>query len=165
MELRPIKRERRDINDLFSMHDVDENGCWIWNGTTSTGYGIVKDGKKHVLAHRAVYAKTHGAIPDGVLIDHKCRVTLCVNPDHLQAATSKTNGENRNMSKANKSGVRGVCWDPRNRKWVVQVRHNYRPVWGGRHATLEAAEAAAIALRNSLFTNNLDDRVSELSTI
>jgi hypothetical protein len=33
-----------------------------------------------------------GAIPDDLQIDHLCRVTQCVNPDHLEAVTARENG-------------------------------------------------------------------------
>jgi hypothetical protein len=41
---------------------------------------------------------------------------------------------------------------------LVTVNHNRRAHYGGRFTNLEEAEAAAIALRNKLFTHNDMDR-------
>ncbi len=43
-----------------------------------------------------------GPIPPGLLLDHLCRVTCCVNPDHLEPVTCKVNlnrGIHRNVGK------------------------------------------------------------------
>ncbi len=44
-----------------------------------------------MYAHRWAYEQARGAIPDGMHLDHLCRNTLCVNPDHLQAVTAREN--------------------------------------------------------------------------
>ena len=44
-----------------------------------------------VLAHRASYEAFIGPIPDGLTIDHLCRVHACVRPDHLEAVTRSEN--------------------------------------------------------------------------
>ncbi len=68
--------------------------CIIWNGPSITTHGITYGrlkGKKLILAHRVAYEKTHGKIPDRLVIDHLCRNGLCVNPDHLEAVSNKEN--------------------------------------------------------------------------
>ncbi len=42
-------------------------------------------------AHRWIYQYMVGEIPEGWTIDHLCRNTSCVNPDHLEAVTHKEN--------------------------------------------------------------------------
>lgn len=68
------------------------DGCWIWTGgCDSSGYGAIKvDGRK-VGTHRASYELHVGPIPEGLQIDHLCRVTRCLNPDHLEAVTPRVN--------------------------------------------------------------------------
>lgn len=62
--------------------------CWMWMGARSnTGYGTFWDGQRNVYAHRFAY----GDVPNGLQIDHLCRVRLCVNPAHLEAVTSREN--------------------------------------------------------------------------
>lgn len=71
--------------------------CWMWSaGTSSEGYGRYYLGaengaKRHDYAHRISYAIAHGPIPEGLHIDHLCRVRSCVNPSHLEAVTCKVN--------------------------------------------------------------------------
>ena len=42
-------------------------------------------------AHRIVYELIKGKIPEGLFIDHLCRVRNCVNPDHLEPVTHEEN--------------------------------------------------------------------------
>jgi len=65
--------------------------CWLWIGKNDAGYGRFKNNSKSLLAHRYAYEITKGPIPKGLQIDHLCRVRQCVNPDHLEAVTSKVN--------------------------------------------------------------------------
>lgn len=68
------------------------NGCWLWNAATnSKGYGVSWDGSRTVYAHRYVYELLKSEIPEGLHIDHLCRVVNCVNPDHLEPVTCKEN--------------------------------------------------------------------------
>lgn len=69
------------------------NGCWEWTGTRSRkGYGQIRwIDNKYAPAHRLVYTLLVGPIPDGLQIDHLCRVRHCVNPAHLEAVTSAVN--------------------------------------------------------------------------
>jgi hypothetical protein len=65
--------------------------CWLWKAhLTDDGYGWFRwwGGTK---AHRFSYEKFKGKIPDGLVIDHICRVRHCVNPAHLQLLTNKQN--------------------------------------------------------------------------
>lgn len=72
---------------------VDENGCWIWQRSLrSTGYGNYSEGwNKIKLAHRVIYGRFRGPIPEGLVLDHLCRVRSCVNPDHLEPVTQREN--------------------------------------------------------------------------
>lgn len=76
--------------DFYSMREPN-TGCWLWLGASCRGYGHLKFGTKAISAHRASYELTKGAIQEGLTIDHRCRVTLCINPQHLEAVTHKIN--------------------------------------------------------------------------
>lgn len=70
-------------------------GCWLWTGSlSSTGYGNIPvnpPSSKSIGVHRLSYETSIGPIPDGLEIDHLCRVRHCVRPDHLEAVTHAVN--------------------------------------------------------------------------
>lgn len=75
---------------------VDDCGCWRWTGQKNRfGYGqltVNRDGKSRCLgAHRFSYEAHVGPIPEGLEIDHLCRVRDCVNPEHLEPVTRAEN--------------------------------------------------------------------------
>lgn len=71
---------------------VDRTGaCWLWTGSTRRGYGVFWNGGRRYPAHRWSFEWSNGPIPDGLVIDHMCRVRSCVNPAHLRAVTQRVN--------------------------------------------------------------------------
>lgn len=70
---------------------IDENGCWRWLRGMAGKYGVKMVDGKNRYAHRVYYENEHGPISPGLHIDHLCRVTDCVNPEHLEAVTPKEN--------------------------------------------------------------------------
>lgn len=73
------------------------SGCWLWVGAVAGSnthrYGVMwfPEHKNNTPAHRVSYMLAKGEIPEGYDIDHLCRNTYCVNPDHLEAVTHKEN--------------------------------------------------------------------------
>ena len=79
---------------------VDDDGCWIWTGTTvrnrsGMSYGRLKRGGKNHLAHRYAFERASGPIPPGLVVRHRCDKPLCVNPDHLVSGTHAENARDR----------------------------------------------------------------------
>lgn len=75
--------------------------CWLWTGGLIKGYGDFYYGKHAIKAHRLSFIISKGNIPDGLVIDHTCRVKNCVNPKHLRAVTAKVNAlENSDSASA-----------------------------------------------------------------
>jgi hypothetical protein len=66
-------------------------GCWLWTARTRTGYGLFHWERKTVAAHRLAYEMLVAPIPEGLEIDHLCRVRRCVNPAHLEPVTCREN--------------------------------------------------------------------------
>lgn len=93
------------------------SGCWLWRGNIhKEGYGRFHVNGCKQLAHRVSYELFRGRIPEGMQIDHLCRVRFCVNPNHLEVVTGRENtlrGE-------------GIC-----AKWAKQTHclhgHEYTP--------------------------------------
>lgn len=92
----------------------EENGCWRWQGhlAKKTGYatfGYGVEGTRYATpAHRAVYEALVGPIPQGLTIDHLCRNTGCVNPEHLEPVTMAENLR-RGESPSALNGRKTVC--------------------------------------------------------
>lgn len=79
----------RVIERVMARYHVDENGCHISDySVASHGYaqvGWVEDGgRKLTLVHRVVWIAAYGPIPDGMTVDHRCRVKPCMRRDHLR---------------------------------------------------------------------------------
>lgn len=87
------------LNLTFFWRKVEKgplpDSCWIWTGSTRSGYGRVSawyDFKAiSILVHRVSYIIHYGSIPEGFEIDHECRNTRCLNPAHLNPKTPKQN--------------------------------------------------------------------------
>lgn len=97
----------------------DTGDCWLWTASLdSFGYGLFKVDRKTQKAHRWSYAYHVGPIPDGLTIDHLCRVRNCVRPDHLEAVTQK-----ENTARARKTHcIRGHEFTDGNTHWVRTCR-------------------------------------------
>lgn len=93
------QRQKKLMIERF-MHYVEmvpESGCWVWMASlNSFGYGqfgLREPVRRPYPAHRVSYVIHHGPIEPGLVIDHKCRVRACVNPNHLQMVTQAQNME------------------------------------------------------------------------
>lgn len=113
MTLSTHQRER-----LFSLIDASGD-CWEWTGRTNhVNRGVFyANGKTH-QAHRIVWETLVGPVPDGLELDHLCRHTVCVNPDHLEPVTHRENmlrGFNPSADNAKKTHCkRGHPFDEKN---------------------------------------------------
>ncbi|MEE8473555.1 MAG: hypothetical protein V3S82_10350 [Dehalococcoidia bacterium] len=64
----------------------ESTGCWLWTGGVTTGgYSVSCGGLAIQLAHRVMYAILLGDTE--LRLVHLCGVSLCVNPDHMEAVT------------------------------------------------------------------------------
>ncbi len=71
---------------------IDDAGCWVWQRSKiPAGYGKISVNGRDLLAHRVAYEAFVGPIPDGLELDHLCRVRACCNPAHLEPVTRAEN--------------------------------------------------------------------------
>lgn len=90
--------------------------CWLWVAAKATnGYGqYYLEGSLRV-AHRVAYLDAKGEIPDGLQLDHLCRVRHCVNPDHLEPVTPHENQHRSSITNGGKASCRnGHPYDEEN---------------------------------------------------
>lgn len=106
-----------DFHGPLPVHRPELGVCWLWTAGTKRGTcqlrGYFFDGRRHVYAHRAAYELTVGPIPEGLEIDHLCRLPLCVRPSHLEAVTHAENIR-RGLSATATHCQRGHAFDDEN---------------------------------------------------
>ena len=110
------------------------SGCWLWiKALDRYGYGQINIRGRSLRAHRVVFEEAKGPIPAGLVLDHKCRIRSCVNPDHLEPVTVAENlmrGEGPAAQAARKTHcIHGHAFAPENTRvyknvkgWVRQCR-------------------------------------------
>lgn len=69
----------------------------------------------------AVWVWHNGPVPDGLEIDHRDRNQLNDRIGNLRPATRSQNAYNRRMRSDNKTGYKGLQWDTKRARWLVQV--------------------------------------------
>lgn len=81
-----------DARERFESFIDRTETCWLWTGSlTYDGYGIFREDNRRTGAHRFAYEYLIGPVPDGMQLDHLCRVRNCVNPEHLEPVTGAEN--------------------------------------------------------------------------
>ena len=70
--------------------------CWVWTrALDGKGYGkftlLVEGVWRFLQAHRVAYELLVGPVPEGLELDHRCRVRNCVRPAHLDPVTHEEN--------------------------------------------------------------------------
>jgi HNH endonuclease len=148
---------------LLRMMPVTETGCWIWLGTLDRdGYAQMDHNGKAERAQRLSYEHFIGPIPDGLVLDHLCRVRCCINPHHLEPVTDYENvrrgecwtwGKTRTHCKyghlldednthVNRLGTKccRTCWRIKRRRYLAQKRATESAAPVGGLASLGMAE-------------------------
>lgn len=75
------------------------------------------------LAHRLAWLYVKGFWPVDQ-IDHKDRDRINNRFDNLRESSNKQNNENRILQANTASGIMGVSWMPKSKKWQVGIKHN-----------------------------------------
>jgi hypothetical protein len=106
-----------------------------------SGYIGICIGAKRWQAHRIAWALHYGKWPKDQ-IDHingtKTDNRIC----NLREATNSQNGKNLGLSKANKSGVKGVCFENYTQRWKASIKVENKTISLGRFNSIEDAAIA-----------------------
>ena len=92
-----MPRELSDVFQYIDMRGGDTEQCWPYVGSYSDKklpYFAYE--RKKLIAYRVVYELTHGPIPPGHVVRHKCDSQgcpgfTCCNPAHLETGTHQQN--------------------------------------------------------------------------
>ena len=106
------------------------SGCWeLKSKNKAARYLTIYDGAKSVTASRFIYKETFGTIPEGLELDHTCRNTRCVNPDHLQTVTHTINVQNGLLGISHFNKEKTHC--PHGHEYTADNTYIYREMRGG----------------------------------
>lgn len=111
----PVTQEHMtdSVKERFFAKVDKTDTCWNWVGARSAyrpkrkiadatpGYGVLNINGRVFYAHRASWLMHNGPLIPGLVIDHLCNNTLCVNPDHLQQVTNNENTQRSPKHTAN----------------------------------------------------------------
>lgn len=105
------------------------------------GYRAGRVFRRSVLAHRVIWAMTFGQWPDGE-IDHINGDRSDNRLSNLRVVSSMENSRNSARPRRNKSGVVGVSWKKRDKKWRAYIAVASKQISLGNFDTLAEAAAA-----------------------
>lgn len=102
----------------FDLEDYSliKNFCWCKD---KDGYILTVKNKTTIKMHRLIMN-----CPDDMDIDHIYHINYDNRKNELRTVTVSQNGMNRKIGSNNTSGVKGVYWNKRNKKWYAQIRVN-----------------------------------------
>lgn len=146
------------LRDVFESLPTEAIGDCIalTKCVNAIGYGQVSFAGKMLAAHRISYELYVAPIPNGMEIDHACRVRRCINPSHLRLVTRRQNMQNQPVKSNNSSGARGVRALP-NGKWRATVKRDGATVFDRVFDTFEDAEREAMSARLRLMPYSVEE--------
>lgn len=118
---------------------------------TQHGNGYMKisvDGRQH-YSHRLAWLYVHGDRP----VDHIDHIDG--NPSNNRIANLRAASRSQNMQNQRKahsdsaSGLLGVCWDKRYKKWKAQICIDRKQIYLGLFCEPELAHAAYVAAKRA----------------
>jgi len=105
------------------LHDrkvVTPEGCWLWTGSLSNGYGNINLHGKTVKVHRLAYRTWVGELKDEEDILHSCDNPACFRPKHLRIGDDAENALDK-VTRGRHPGVKLTVSDVVDIRWVIGI--------------------------------------------
>lgn len=115
----------------------------------TSGYRDTRLYGKIYQTHRLIFFIHHGYIPP--YVDHIDGNPLNNRIENLRPCTKSQNACNQKLRVTSKSGVRGVYWIARNKKWMARVGVNKKQYYLGLFDSLTDAKQAVDKARLQLY--------------
>lgn len=113
------------------------------------GYRRVGLFGKSYKVHRIAWYLHYGVLPSDWL-DHINGIKSDNRISNLREASRKQNSYNRKRSKSNSSGIKGVVWHKRDKKWMAAIESENKNIFVGYFKCKEKAREAVEAKRIEL---------------
>ncbi|EOG1788729.1 HNH endonuclease [Enterobacter kobei] len=133
-------------------------GSQTWQGY----YAFSLFGKK-CFAHRLAWLLHYGEWPSQP-IDHINGIKTDNSIRNLRLCSLSQNQFNKPTQKNNTTGVKGVYWNKRDKRYVASVQFNGKKYSAGHHKDIESAKEEVMKLREKLageFTNHGEFELAE----
>ena len=111
--------------------------------------------KISIFLHRFIFDEYK---KENLYVDHIDGNPLNNQKFNLRYATNQQNQANSKISKNNKSGYKGVCWDKVNKKWIAQIMINGKSIKIGRFKSKEEAYKQYCQKGRELFREFFKDK-------
>lgn len=128
--------------------------------TNDKGYLAVNIEKKCIPVHRLIWMMQHGEMPS--LIDHIDGDRQNNRIENLRLADRYGNAQNKRMHRNNTSGVKGVSWHKRGKKWKAQIVCNGQNYNLGLYDLIDEAEEVVSLAREMLHGSFANHGIQQL---
>lgn len=141
----PRPREMFTTSRAFSVWNSRHSGVEAFTASTGRGYkcGSIFDVPQR--AHRIIWMICHGEIPSGFQLDHINGRRDDNRLENIRLALGFENTANTARHADSTSGVKGVSWDKRRKKWEARICIKGNQKHLGYFLNVIEAEAAYLA--------------------
>ena len=161
MKPKPLPKQENVAN--FIAYDL-ESGLATWRqsparnikagssvGTIHRGYLVARFQGKSYPLHRLCWLLATNQDPGDLMVDHVDGNKLNNAFSNLRLCSNAQNGMNRGATKANKLGIKGVCWDAKASRYKAHIQINGKKKHIGNYADLESAVNARRSFEAEIF--------------
>lgn len=143
-----------EISNMGNVKNI-KTGRVLKSGLSGTGYIIIRLCKNNKATNHYIHKLVANAFldnPDGkTCVDHIDNNKTNNDLSNLRFATHLENSHNKQKGINNTSGVKGVSWHIKQKKWIAYIRIDGILVFLGYYDTIEEAKQARINKANAVF--------------